>query len=149
MLTVSIPNTVSNPFGVGQIPEKGQGVIATFAKRLLNDEVIEVWGDGSVIRDFIYIDDLVDALIKAQFVNELYSLMNIGSGEGCSINDILSELTLQIGCTPKIKYYSSRNCDVPSIILNIEKAEQILDWEPQVDFSDGIEKTLHYLKQTN
>lgn len=136
---------ISNPFGLGQVPEKGQGVIATFSKRIINDEEIEIWGDGSVVRDFIYIDDVIDALVKAQTIDEPYALLNIGSGEGLSLKDIILELEKQFGKNAKVKYKPSRSCDVPAIILDIDQAKTVLGWEPRTDFCQGITKVLKFL----
>lgn len=80
---------LANPYGIGQIPFHGQGVIATFLASILLDKKIQVWGDGRAIRDYIYIDDLSEAFLKAVEYKGKYSIFNIGSGIGYSINDII------------------------------------------------------------
>ncbi|MEZ5714394.1 MAG: NAD-dependent epimerase/dehydratase family protein [Paracoccaceae bacterium] len=73
---------ISNPSGPWQLGLHGQGVIGTWMRRILNGEQIEIWGDGRVIRDYVYIDDLTDALMRVRAYDGAERCFNIGSGEG-------------------------------------------------------------------
>jgi len=131
---------LSNPYGPGQVPETGQGVIATFLKRTLSNEIIEIWGDGSVIRDFIYIDDAVDAFVLAGKSSEKFSILNIGSGKGTSLLDILSAIENELKRKPTIIFKQARTCDAPEIVLDIRKANEALGWFPTTSLEEGLHK---------
>lgn len=111
----------SNPFGRGQSLNGVQGLVAVAIGKILANEPIIIWGDGSSVRDYIYIDDLVNStfeLIHKEIENEI---INIGSGIGYSINDILSHLKNIVGEQLVIKYETSRSVDVSNVILDISK----------------------------
>ena len=133
---------LSNPFGPGQAPDRGQGVIATFVKRALQKEPIEIWGDGSVIRDFVYIDDVIASLILSANSSEAFSLFNVGMGEGRSILDILDAIEKEVGCELTVIFKKARLCDVPEVVLDISKINAELNWYPRTSFEEGIKKTI-------
>lgn len=137
---------LSNPYGPGQDAEKGQGVCAAFLHRILHGEPIDIWGDGSVVRDFIYIDDAVDAFIAAMSHDAPFDVFNIGAGTGKSLRDILQEIEKQLALHAQVQYHPNRDCDVPAIILDIEKAQQHLHWQPKHPFEAGIRKTIEQLQ---
>jgi len=137
---------ISNPFGPGQLPEKGLGAIATFAKRALHGETIEIWGDGSVIRDFIYIDDVVDALIASEQTSEPFTLLNIGSGQGKSLLEVLAVIERELGDKIAVSFQPSRACDVPEVVLDIQKAKSVLGWQPKHSFEEGMKKLIAHMK---
>jgi len=136
---------LANPYGSGQVPETGQGVIATFVKRALHGETIEIWGDGSVIRDFIYIDDVIDAFIASiTRLNEPFTLLNIGSGNGTSVLEILRAIENELGSEISVLFQPTRSCDVPEIVLDITKAKEILGWNPKIHLNEGIKLALQF-----
>jgi len=137
---------LSNPYGPGQVPEKGQGVIATFIKRALHSETIEIWGDGSVIRDFIYIDDVVDALIASEQTSKPFTLLNIGLGKGKSLLEVLAVIERELGDKVAVSFQPSRACDVPEVVLDIQKAKSVLGWQPKHSFEEGMKKLVAHMK---
>ena len=138
---------LSNPYGPYQNSLKGQGLISILLKKILQNEEIIIWGDGSAVRDYIYIDDVIVALyldlIKKSEDNVLF---NLGSGNGTSINNILEILEQLTGNKVKVLYENSRNFDVKSNVLDISKINKFLNWRPEVDIFDGIEQTYNWLK---
>lgn len=136
---------LSNPFGPGQDPEKGQGVIATFIQRALDGKEIEIWGDGTVVRDFVYIDDVIDAFVLASQLKKGFTLLNIGQGEGKSLKDILHVIERELKCDLFVTYKPSRSCDVPKVVLDVRKARQVLGWEPKYSFDEGVKKLITHL----
>ena len=108
----------SNPYGFGQNLYGKQGLIAVIIGKILSKESIVVFGDGTTIRDYIYIDDFafyVKELVGKSIINET---INIGSGIGYSINQIL-EVVKKVVCNDiKISYISARKDDVPKIVLD-------------------------------
>lgn len=133
---------LSNPIGPGQLPDRGQGVVATFVNRILQDKEVEVWGDGTAVRDFISIDDVVEALTRVMEIERPFTLLNIGSGKGYSVNQILGILRDKMGSTIRVNYLPSRTCDVPAVVMDISKAKVIMGWEPQVTFEREISKVI-------
>ncbi|MBW0446928.1 NAD-dependent epimerase/dehydratase family protein [bacterium M00.F.Ca.ET.228.01.1.1] len=138
---------LANPFGEGQRADAGQGAVAVFLGRILRGETLEVWGDGSVIRDYIYIDDVVRALILSIDVSGDERLFNIGSGRGHSVNEVLDVLERTVGRRAIRRYRPGRTFDVPASVLCIESARRSLGWAPQVEFDEGVERFAAWMKR--
>ncbi len=137
---------VSNPYGVLQRTHSSQGAVAVFLGKVLRGEAVEVWGDGSIVRDYIYIEDVVSALWAAATRHfGLDRVFNIGSGEGRSINDVLDAIERVTGRAVHRQYMESRMCDVPVNVLSIVKAMHALDWCPRVRFDDGLRRFAEWL----
>jgi UDP-glucose 4-epimerase len=138
---------LSNPYGERQNPDVAQGVIPVFLKKILKDETIEIWGDGKVERDYIYIKDAVDALIKSLSTDSNDRIFNLGSGKGYTLNDILEIIENVSGKKAKVIYKEKRNIDVPVNILDNKLLSETLDWKPETDINTGIKRTYEYLKK--
>jgi UDP-glucose 4-epimerase len=136
---------LANPFGERQRVNAAQGAIAVFMSRALHHQPIEIWGDGNVVRDFIYISDVVDALVKAAFHRGEERLFNIGSGQGKSLNDILVAIEGLLEHPVVRTYVAGRSFDVPTNVLSIAHAQKHLSWSPQISFEDGLALTLRWL----
>jgi UDP-glucose 4-epimerase len=132
---------VANPFGPYQVPLKNQGIVATLISRAMKGEAIEIWGDGSIVRDYIYIDDVAAALERAMMDESDQRIFNIGSGRGRSLLQVIDEVESLFGTKLKIEWRSDRPIDVPASVLAIERARSVLGWEPRADFRGGLQKT--------
>jgi len=135
----------SNPFGEYHNNLK-QGLIDVILKKVLNREIVEIWGDGTVVRDYIYIKDLVKIivdLIEKEIQNEI---INIGSGRGYSINNIIKIIQNEIG-NFHLEYKDARQVDIPYIVLNINKLEKFIDIN-LTSIEDGIKRTYDSLKKS-
>lgn len=118
----------SNPYGHGQALNGKQGFIAVAIGKILSGKNIEVWGDGTSIRDYIYIDDLgilFSQLMKENIVN---TIVNIGSGIGYSVNDIIQKLENVVEEPVKVEYKSARSADVSTLILSTERLKSYVDF---------------------
>jgi UDP-glucose 4-epimerase len=135
----------SNPYGERQGHAGVQGVIGTFLQKIKMGERIEIWGDGSVVRDFVYVADLADLCVKAG-TSTYCGVLNAGSGIGHSIRDVLSISLKASGCTMESINKQGRDYDVPSVVLDISKAEKNLDWKPKVELFQGVSKTWLWMK---
>jgi len=140
---------LSNPFGERQRVSAAQGAVAVFLDKALRREVIEIWGDGSVTRDYFHVSDAVSALVKAISYEGETRVFNIGSGVGRSLNEILAAIDSLIGTPVKRVYLPSRAFDVPVNILDISKAVSLLNWKPNIPFIEGLSRTAQWLKHTD
>lgn len=130
---------ISNPYGWGQNPNKMQGLIPIFINRLVHDEPISVFGDGENKRDYIFMSDLVNAVIKICEYNGPQRVFNIGYGEYYSINEVISMIEYISGQTfVRIDHSDERFCDVRSSIVDMSEAQKILGWKPQISIHEGI-----------
>lgn len=140
----------SNPYGPRQGHGGIQGVIGTHLWRTARGEGVEIWGDGSVVRDFIYVRDLADLCVKALSLSST-GCFNAGSGQGTSINDIVAAIRAIMapeGIAFNPVYKPGRNFDVPRVVLDTTRARSTFDWAPQVELGEGIARTWDWVKQT-
>lgn len=137
----------SNPFGSRQNPFGIQGAISVFLGKVVKNEPIEIWGDGSIMRDYIFIDDLIDGIYKTMTTATSSHVFNLGSGEGRSLNDIITVIREVTKCHVKVEYKLKRSFDVPKVYLDISRAQKQLDWRPTTSFEAGISKTLEFIRQ--
>jgi UDP-glucose 4-epimerase len=136
---------ISNPFGLGQDISRGQGLVTTFLARIMNGKEIEIWGDGSVVRDYIYVDDVIDSFIAVLENHNEFDIYNIGSGVGSSILEVIQKIETVVGSRAKIQFKESRSADVPANVLDITHSQKELCWHPKVSLIKGIEKTVEKL----
>lgn len=116
----------SNPFGKGQSLYANQGFIAVALGKILRGDPVVVWGDGSSVRDYIFIDDLADAFYQIVDNGVNNEIVNIGSGNGYSVNDVIQRLRHCIDIPFEVKYESSRSVDVNSMVLDITKLKSLV-----------------------
>lgn len=130
----------SNPYGERQGHMGVQGVIGTFMKKINEGEVIEIWGDGSVVRDYIYVGDLAELCVAVIETSEV-GVYNAGSGVGCSVNEIVEKLAEISNKAIKPKYLAGRGYDVPSVVLDVSKARKLVGWAQRTALADGLSLT--------
>lgn len=138
---------VTNPYGPFQTANRNQGVIAALIARTLRGERIEIWGDGSVVRDFIYINDVVDALIKAGDDQGAERVFNIGSARGRTLREVIAAVGTALGRAPDIAWKPGRPFDVPVSVVAIDRARKALGWEPATDFETGLRATVAWWRR--
>lgn len=127
----------SNPYGPGQNMYGRQGLVAVAIGKVLNGEPVEVWGDGSAIRDYIYITDLADIFCQLIYKDVRNETLNLGSGRGYSVNDVLAFLKIASKVDFKILYRNPRPVDVSNVVLDIENLRRRVDIE-FTPFMDGM-----------
>ena len=136
----------SNPYGHGQNLYGKQGLVAVAMGKLLRNEEIEVWGDGSAVRDYIYVDDLARIFVKLIEEDVHNTTLNIGSGRGYSVNDVLAFLKIVTGRELKIVYQNPRPVDVSSMVLDTSRLKGLISYEV-TPFMDGIKKYYEEVKE--
>ena len=139
---------LSNPYGEWQQPHGVQGVIAVFAHRALQGLPVDVWGDGSVVRDFVYATDVGRAFLAASQHQGEARIFNIGGGTGHSVNDIIRTLEGLLGKTVEKRVHPARPFDPPVNVLDIRLAQEELHWKPEMSFEEGVSMTVHWLRTT-
>lgn len=127
----------SNPYGPRQGQAGLQGIIGTYLWKISKGEQIEVWGDGSIVRDFIHVQDLAE-LAALAVKARICGCFNAGFGEGTSVNQIV-ELTAKItGRDLRPSYKPGRSFDVPRIITDIARIRQAIGWSPTIPLEEGL-----------
>lgn len=135
----------SNPYGLGQNLYGKQGLVAVSIGKMLRGEPVEVWGDGSATRDYIFIDDLAEAVTQLLVNDVSNTAVNIGSGVGYSVNDVLAFLKIASGVDFKIVYKDPRPVDVSSMILDTSHLKEFVDMK-FTPLMEGIKKFYHDVK---
>ncbi len=136
----------ANLYGPRQRLDTAQGAVAVFLDQALRDQPIRIWGDGSVVRDYVYIADAVDALLKVASFEGAPRIFNIGSGKGTSLNELVAAIGQLLGRQIKIEYTSGRAVDVPANVLDASLAARHLGWRASTSLGDGLRLTREWLR---
>ncbi len=137
---------LANPYGPYQRPNGRLGAVTTFVYKAMNDELITVYGDGSVVRDYIYIDDAIAAIINIACSNNLERIYNVGSGVGISINQLLRIISSVLNKPLKVEYSDKRLVDVPINYLDISRYEKEYGRLNNVSLEEGIRATELFMR---
>jgi UDP-glucose 4-epimerase len=137
---------LSNPYGPYQRPNGIIGAVTTFTYKALRGEEIIVYGDGSVIRDFIYIDDAIRGIKNIVEENACYHTFNLGCGYGTSIKQVIETIRLSLGIDVNVKYTESRSVDVPVNYLDINRFETTYGKLNPISLDEGIRKTADFMR---
>lgn len=138
---------ISNPFGEWQRTRAAQGAIAVFLGKALRGEPAEIWGNGSVVRDYVYIGDVIDAAISAMTYKGKECVMNVGSGVPTSLLQVLDSIEAVTGKRIERRFMPGRGFDVPVNVLSITRAKRELGWSPKTLFQDGLARMLDWHKK--
>ena len=124
------------------------GVIAIFARALLDGREPTIFGDGRQTRDFTYVDDVVDANLRAMEAEVAAgTVINVGSGESTSLLDLLRVMGAILGRDPQPRFASARAGDVRDSLASIARAESLLGWRPRTGLRAGLERTLAWYRE--
>jgi UDP-glucose 4-epimerase len=137
---------VSNPFGAKQRVESAQGAVSAFIHKALKGEPIEIWGDGSVTRDYLHVSDVATSFVKALDYEGKEIVFNISSSKGTSLNDLVTIISGVIGRKVEKNYLPGRDFDIPINILGNDLAAGELGWRPQLDLEEGIRFVINELR---
>ncbi len=137
---------VANPYGERQRIETAQGAIGVFLYLGLMDIPIEIWGDGSVTRDYIHVSDVAEAFIRAVEYSGEEFCFNISSGAGTSLKELIQMVENVIGKSVEVRYKSGRAFDVHTSVLSNDLACKNLNWAPSISMKDGIALTAAWME---
>ena len=139
----------SNAYGPGQNLHGRQGLIAVALGKALRKEAVSVWGDGIAVRDYIYIDDLVQATLSLLGKEAAFDkTFNVGSGVGYSVNDILRILKEVSGLKVPVNYLPARQEDVSHVVLAIDRIREMIDFQP-IGIQEGIRRFASFVMDGN
>lgn len=138
---------LANPYGPYQRPNGILGAVTTFTFKALKNEEIVVYGDGSVVRDFIYIDDAIRGILNIVDGCSSNRTFNLGCGYGTSIKDLLGQLEEALDIKVKVKYTENRKVDVPVNYLDISRYEKAYGSLNPVSLIKGIQMTAAFMRK--
>jgi len=138
---------LANVYGPRQNPHSEAGVITVFSRAMLTDNFATVYGDGTAARDYVYVDDVVDAFMRAaQVPHGTIGTYNIGTGQQTSVIEVHRLIAGVLGSTASPYYGAPRSGELQAIALDATKAQRELGWTPSVELADGIERTIRWLR---
>lgn len=138
----------SVPYGPRQNPLGRQGAAAVFMHRIAHEQPIAIWGDGRISRDYFYIADLVDALVRCgERPLDEHRVFNIGGAEEVSLLKLITAIEQTVGKKAKIDFYPARDFDAPRIVLDTGRAREYLGWSPQISLSEGLARTWVWMSE--
>ena len=138
---------LANPYGPYQRPNGKLGAVTTFTYKAIKNEPIELYGDGSVVRDFIYIQDAIDAIITVAEGEDYHKTFNIGSGKGTSIKELLALIEETLDIQLIIHHHEGRKADVPVNYLDINRYQSRYGQLNKHSLHEGILLTKEYLDE--
>ena len=141
--TVSL--RVGNAVGEGQFRGAGVGAPAKFLAAARAGDPIHIWGDGTTVRDYVYVDDIVRAFMTASAAELPSGPYNVGSGVGHSLNEIVGLVRAVTGVAVEVRHEEARVFDVPSIVLDVTRFSGLTGWTPQVDLRSGMTRMWQHL----
>ena len=139
----------ANVYGPRQDPHGEAGVVAIFSRALLEGKPTRVFGDGSHTRDYVFVDDVVDAFVKASGGAGGGQRFNIGTGVETSDRQLHTAVAAAVGAPDDPEFAPPRLGDLERSCLDIGRAEQVLGWRPQVALDEGVRRTVEYFRSVN
>ena len=138
----------ANVYGPRQDPHGEAGVVAIFAQALLSGEPTKIFGDGSNTRDYVFVDDVVDAFIRASGPKGGGQRFNIGTGVETSDRQLHSAVAAAVGAPDDPEFAPPRLGDLKRSCLDVRLAQMVLGWRPNVKLDEGVRRTVEYFRQT-
>jgi UDP-glucose 4-epimerase len=137
----------ANPYGPWQYPLTGQGIIAALVYKALRKDTVEIWGDGTNVRDYIFITDAVGGILAAATSGKTSEIYNVATGVGWSINQVVDIVSEILKRQVSVKYSEARHIDVKRNVLCVNKISSHTGWMPRMTMQQGIALTAEWLKQ--
>jgi UDP-glucose 4-epimerase len=125
------------------------GAVTTFIGLALASKPITLFGEGDIVRDYLFIDDCVEAIMLAGQRRDVHDIINIGSGFGISLLEVIDALSRLLQRDLVRRHVPGREFDVPVSVLSIDRARDLLGWRPRTSFEAGLERTIHAFAVTD
>ncbi|MBS3053298.1 MAG: NAD-dependent epimerase/dehydratase family protein [Candidatus Aenigmarchaeota archaeon] len=120
--------------------------VMRFIDSISQNKPIEVFGQGKIKKDFVYIDDISDGIIKSLNSKAKYEIINLGSGKATDLLSLIAMIENQLGKKARKSFLSMQKGDTAYSCADIKKAKKLLNWSPKVSIEDGIRKTIQWRK---
>lgn len=145
--TIIVPCNLYGPFD--NFNPDSSHVIPAIIKKVIeaknnNDKSIECWGTGDATREFLYVEDAANAIIKSLLVDTDTTPINVGTGSDISIRDLVNKIKNAVGYHGETVWNASKPDGQPKRMLDISKAKNILKWEPETNLEEGLKKTVEW-----
>jgi GDP-L-fucose synthase len=143
MATVIVrPSNLFGPFDKFD-PTKSKVIAALTRRFSQREDPMTVWGDGNDVKDFLYIDDFIDGLLKLMETDYI-GAVNICSGQKTTIRDVISSLKIATGTTPELEFDTSKPSMIPYRTMDGSKMLNLTGWSPSVSLTEGLKRTLNW-----
>lgn len=138
-----------NSYGPGEVPGQYRNVIPNFIYWAMKGEPLPITGTGEETRDFTYVEDLVDALLRAGYYEKAIGQeFNLASGKETKIIDLANMINKAVGNKAGIKFVQRRKWDTKSRLLaSVDRAKKLINYEPRTEFKDGLINTIQWFKE--
>jgi UDP-glucose 4-epimerase len=137
----------ANVYGPRQDPHGEAGVVAIFAQALLADRTTKIFGDGTDTRDYVFVDDVVDAFVRASGEAGGGLRFNVGTGVETSTRQLHSAIAAAVGKPDEPELHPPRLGDLKRSRLDSSRARDVLGWSPQVDLAQGVPRTVDFFRE--
>jgi len=138
---------IGNPYGLEINKKKRQGIIPIFTEKIINEEPIEIWGDGENRRDYIYIEEVIDAIEAVYSYQGTQRVFNIGTGNSYSTREIIAQIERILGKKAVITYKEARKCDLREARLDVSLIRRECGWFSRLTVEQGIQMYINELKR--
>lgn len=129
---------IANPYGLEVKANQDQGIIPIFTRKILKGEPVEIWGRGTNRRDYIYIDEVIDAIEAVYEYTGIYRIFNIGTGKNYSIQEIIKLIEKKMEKRAEVNYKNYRKCDLKNSLLDVSLIYQECGWKSKLTIEQGI-----------
>ncbi len=138
----------SVPYGPGQDPTRRQGAVSVFIHRALSGKPVTIWGDGSSVRDYFFISDMIEPLIQAMYVPaKENNIFNRGGAIPYSLTQLVNTIEETLNLKLAVTNETERSFDVPKLTLDSSKATRHLSWQPSTTLAEGIRLTAQWQRK--
>lgn len=146
--TPGVTLRLANVYGPRQDPRGEAGVVAIFCDRLVRGAACVVNGDGEQTRDYVYVEDVADAVARALARADATGVMNVGTGVGTSVNELYRRLAALAGAAAPARHGPARPGEQRHSVLDATRAKRVLGWIPTTTLAEGLARTLRYFTHT-
>jgi UDP-glucose 4-epimerase len=136
----------ANVYGPRQDPHGEAGVVAIFSQALLAGRPTKIFGDGTDTRDYVFVDDVVDAFVRASGEAGGGQRFNVGTGSETSVRQLHTAIASAVGAPDEPEFHPARLGDLKRSCLDISRAESVLGWKPKVELPEGVARTVEYFR---
>lgn len=139
----------SNVYGPGQSPRPGFGIVPTAFSRCLDGQPLTIWGDGRNVRDYLYVDDLTDLVVRVVCSDNSrkFSIINAASGKGHSLIELLDAVQSVSGTSIKLDFQPARSTDAVRVVPDRSLASKLYGWTPRTELLEGLERTFEWIQR--